>query len=57
MAMNFRQKARNSASGFTNPAYACAGADSDADPIVAMTRALVFKTPFSALKTSFRPIH
>jgi hypothetical protein len=57
MAMNFRQKARNSASGFTNPACACAGADSDADPIVAMTRALVFKTPFSALKTSFRPIY
>jgi hypothetical protein len=57
MAMNFRQKARSSASGFVSPALACAGPEKDAEPIVAMTRALVFKSPFSALKTSFRPIH
>ncbi|MEH2591825.1 hypothetical protein [Bradyrhizobium sp. AZCC 1721] len=56
LATNWRQKARSSAKGFASPAPTCAGAERDAEPIVAMTRALVFKTPFSALKTSFRLI-
>jgi hypothetical protein len=57
LATNWRQKARSSASGFASPALAWAGEEKDAETIVAMTRALVFKTPFSALKTSFRLIY
>jgi hypothetical protein len=55
LAMNWRQKARSSASGFASPALACAGAERDAEPIVAMTRALVFKTPYSAPEDEFSP--
>jgi hypothetical protein len=55
--MNWRQKARSSANGFASPALACAGEERDADPIVAMTRALVFKRLIRRLKTSFRLIY
>jgi hypothetical protein len=57
MAMNLRKKARSSASGFASSRRLSAGACKDAELIVAMTRALVFKSPFSALKTSFRLIY
>jgi hypothetical protein len=57
LATNWRQKARSSARGFSSPSRLFAGTCRDAELIVAMTRALVFKTPFSALKTSFRLIY
>jgi hypothetical protein len=37
---------RNSARGLARPASACAGVERDAEPIIAMTRALVFRRLF-----------
>jgi hypothetical protein len=55
MAMNLRKKARSSASGFASSRRLSAGACRDAEPIVAMTRALVFQNAFFGAENEFSP--